>query len=118
MLGGFDVFADPTVVFYPGENVRPRRASYHRAYNLNLNMNFPFAFLQMNEILIIAVVILILFGGSRIPALMRSLGRGAGEFQKGIDEGKKLMEKTKQDALREPDEDAPSPAEKRESVSE
>ena len=62
-------------------------------------MNLPIAWLAMNEIMWIAVIILVLFGGSRIPSLMRSLGRGAGEFQKGIDEGKKLMDKAKQDAL-------------------
>ncbi len=63
-------------------------------------MYLPIAFLQGQELLIVAVVILILFGGSRIPALMRSLGRGAGEFQKGIDEGKKLMEQAKDDAMK------------------
>jgi len=41
------------------------------------------------ELLIILVIILVLFGGSRIPALMRSLGRGASELKKGIEEGKK-----------------------------
>lgn len=59
----------------------------------------PIAFLQMNEILIIAVVILLFFGASRIPALMRSIGRGAGELQKGIEEGKAMMTKS----INEPD---------------
>jgi sec-independent protein translocase protein TatA len=55
--------------------------------------------LQMNEMMWIALVVLLLFGGTRIPALMRSLGRGAGEFQKGIEEGKSMLEKGKQEAL-------------------
>jgi sec-independent protein translocase protein TatA len=57
-------------------------------------MNFPLAMLQMNEIMLIALIILVLFGGTRIPALMRSIGRGAGELQKGIEEGKQMMGKT------------------------
>lgn len=66
-------------------------------------MFLPIAFLQGQELLIVALVILVLFGGSRIPALMRSLGRGAGEFQKGIQEGKNLIEKAKDDAMRDPE---------------
>jgi sec-independent protein translocase protein TatA len=64
-------------------------------------MHLPFAFLQMNEIMWIALIILVLFGGSRIPALMRSIGRGAGELQKGIEEGKTLMNKSIADSDRE-----------------
>ncbi len=41
-----------------------------------------------NELLIIGFVILLVFGGAKIPQLMRGLGRGAGEFQKGLAEGK------------------------------
>jgi sec-independent protein translocase protein TatA len=37
------------------------------------------------EAVVIAVVVLILFG-NRIPAVMRSLGRGVVEFKKGISE--------------------------------
>jgi sec-independent protein translocase protein TatA len=65
-------------------------------------MNLPLAFLQMNELMWIGIIILVLFGGSRIPALMRSLGRGAGEFQKGVEDGKKLLEQAKQEAMAEP----------------
>lgn len=39
--------------------------------------------------LLIAVLILVLlFGGAKIPALMRGLGKGGGEFRKGLDETK------------------------------
>jgi sec-independent protein translocase protein TatA len=39
------------------------------------------------ELFIVAVVILLLFG-SRLPSMMRSLGRGVVEFKKGLhDEG-------------------------------
>lgn len=35
------------------------------------------------EILVIAGAILLLFGGKKLPELMRGLGKGAGEFKKG-----------------------------------
>ncbi|SCC55144.1 sec-independent protein translocase protein TatA [Chitinophaga costaii] len=44
----------------------------------------PFLFLgEMNgkEILLIALVILLLFGGKKIPELMRGLGKGISEFK-------------------------------------
>ncbi len=36
------------------------------------------------EILLIVLVILLLFGASRIPKLMRSLGQGVKEFKHGV----------------------------------
>ncbi|MBL8067289.1 MAG: twin-arginine translocase TatA/TatE family subunit [Armatimonadetes bacterium] len=50
------------------------------------------AFLGTQELIIIGVIILIFFGGAKIPSLMRGLGRGMGEFKKGIDEGKRSFE--------------------------
>ena len=41
--------------------------------------------------LIVLVVVLILFGGKKIPELMRGVGRGVGELQKGINEGKEHL---------------------------
>ena len=39
------------------------------------------------EILIIALVILLLFGGAKIPELMKGLGKGVSSFKKGMKEG-------------------------------
>jgi sec-independent protein translocase protein TatA len=44
------------------------------------------------EWLIILVVILILFGGTKIPQLMRGVGQGVGELKKGLEEGKRNFE--------------------------
>ena len=41
------------------------------------------------EWLIIAVVVLVLFGGSQLPKLARSLGEAQKEFKKGMDQGSK-----------------------------
>lgn len=43
--------------------------------------------LGTTEIIIIAVLILLLFGGSKIPKLMKGLGQGMNEFKKGMKEG-------------------------------
>ncbi|MEO1063813.1 MAG: twin-arginine translocase TatA/TatE family subunit [Actinomycetota bacterium] len=41
------------------------------------------------ELLIVLVVILLLFGGSRLPKLARSLGQAQKEFKDGVTEGAK-----------------------------
>ncbi|MBS1721849.1 MAG: twin-arginine translocase TatA/TatE family subunit [Armatimonadetes bacterium] len=46
------------------------------------------------EWLIVLLVILVLFGGSKIPQLMRGVGRGISEFQEGIREGKDKIKKS------------------------
>jgi len=44
--------------------------------------------LQGNEVLVIAIVVLVLFGGSQLPKLARNLGSAQKEFKKAMDEGK------------------------------
>ena len=36
------------------------------------------------EIIVIALVILLLFGGAKIPQLMKGLGKGIHEYKKGL----------------------------------
>ena len=45
--------------------------------------------LSPGELLIIVGVIVLLFGASKIPQLMRSMGQGLSEFKKGVKEGEK-----------------------------
>ena len=42
--------------------------------------------LGMQEILIIAFVVLLLFGGKKIPELMKGLGKGVKSFKEGRNE--------------------------------
>lgn len=42
--------------------------------------------LRGSEIIIIALVILLLFGGRKIPELMRGLGKGVRSFRQGMKE--------------------------------
>ena len=48
--------------------------------------------LGFNEILIILVIVLLLFGGKKIPELMRGLGRGVREFNDAKSTVKKEIE--------------------------
>jgi len=56
-------------------------------------------FIGSQEIIIIAIIILLLFGGRKIPELMRGLGSGIKEFKqasKEDDEAKKINSETKE----------------------
>ena len=44
------------------------------------------------EWLLIALVVLLLFGGKKIPELMKGLGKGVSEFKKGKSEGNEPQE--------------------------
>ncbi len=46
------------------------------------------------EWLIILVVVLLLFGGKKIPELMKGVGRGISSFKEGLNEAKKELEDT------------------------
>jgi len=39
------------------------------------------------EFLLVLAIIVLLFGGSQLPKLARSLGQASKEFRKGVDEG-------------------------------
>lgn len=41
------------------------------------------------ELIIILVVVLLLFGSTRLPKLARSLGQASKEFKQGVNEGAK-----------------------------
>lgn len=47
--------------------------------------------LGTGEILIIALIVLLLFGGKKIPELMRGLGKGVKSFKDGMSDVEKEM---------------------------
>ena len=59
-----------------------------------------------SEWVIIALLILLLFGGKKIPELMKGLGKGVKSFKEGVNEAKEEINKTKEDI------DEPVPKEK------
>ncbi len=60
-------------------------------------MNIPFLFIGSTEIIALVVVILLLFGGKKIPELMRGIGKGVKSFKDGM-EGKDEEPEKKNDA--------------------
>ena len=55
-------------------------------------------FIGASEIIIIAGVILLLFGGKKLPEMMRGLGQGVKEFKKGVHEVTEPLEDIKEEA--------------------
>ena len=55
------------------------------------------------EWIIIALVVLLLFGGKKIPELMRGLGKGVKSFKQGKKEVEGEMNEIKKDIEAEPD---------------
>jgi sec-independent protein translocase protein TatA len=58
--------------------------------------------LGWQELLLIVVIVLLLFGAKRVPEIFRALGSGIGQFKKGM----------KDDTLGPPEDDAADPRRK------
>ncbi|MBZ4190854.1 Sec-independent protein translocase subunit TatA/TatB [Niabella beijingensis] len=58
--------------------------------------------LGTNEIIIIMVIVLLLFGGRKIPELMRGLGKGVREFNDAKDNVKREIEESANTISSEP----------------
>ncbi len=52
-------------------------------------------------LLLIAVVVLVLFGRGKISSLMGEVGKGITAFKKGVDDGKKELEEDASDVARD-----------------
>lgn len=48
--------------------------------------------LGIQEVLVIALVILLFFGGKKIPELMKGLGKGVRSFKEGMNEVQKDLD--------------------------
>lgn len=51
-----------------------------------MNTTLLFLGLGMQEFLLIALVVLLFFGGKKIPELMKGLGKGVKSFKDGMNE--------------------------------
>ena len=52
----------------------------------------------MQEVLLIALVVLLFFGGKKIPELMKGLGKGVRSFKEGMNDIEKDSKDTKDTA--------------------
>ena len=73
-------------------------------------MNLPlFSMLGSTEILVIAVVVLVLFGAKKVPELMKGVGTGIKEFKKASRDVQDELERAVQEPPTTPP-PAPKPA--------
>ena len=55
----------------------------------------PLGVIGPTQILVIVILIIVLFGGKKIPELMRGLGKGVKSFKDGVNEAKDEINKAK-----------------------
>ncbi|HJE87477.1 twin-arginine translocase TatA/TatE family subunit [Rikenella microfusus] len=55
----------------------------------------------MQEVLLIALVVLLFFGGRKIPELMKGIGKGVRSFKEGMSNVEKEIEEVKE--IKEPE---------------
>lgn len=55
----------------------------------------------MQEVLLIALVVLLFFGGKKIPELMKGIGKGVRSFKEGMNNVEKEIEEVKE--IKEPE---------------
>ena len=65
---------------------------------MNTLFVMPLFGIQGWEWVIIALVVILLFGGKKIPELMKGLGKGVKSFKDGVNEAKEEIEKAKNEA--------------------
>ena len=58
-------------------------------------MTTQILFIGTSELILIAGIILLHFGGKKLPEVMRGMGRGVSEFKKGTKEAKEPFEEAK-----------------------
>ena len=66
-----------------------------------------FSGLRAQELLIVLLIVLLIFGARKLPDLARSLGASAKEFRKGVSEGSE--DDAEAQASEVPAEDKPAP---------
>lgn len=71
----------------------------HVNYMLKIMFGSQILFMNLGptEILIIAFVVLLLFGGKKIPELMKGLGKGVKNFKEGMNEVTDVTKEEKKD---------------------
>ena len=68
---------------------------------MELNGILAFLNLGTGEIILIVAIILLLFGGKKIPELMRGLGKGVKSFKQGMNEVEKEIKEIDDDYNKE-----------------
>ncbi len=64
-----------------------------------MNQNILLAMPSTPELLIVLFIVLVIFGGSKIPKLMGGFGKGIKEFKKGVTDDDKKEESEEKKVL-------------------
>jgi len=59
---------------------------HHQTIHTQKYMTIPLLFIGTTELLLIAGVALLIFGGKKVPELMKGLGKGVQSFKQGMKE--------------------------------
>lgn len=73
--------------------ITPNQLIYMAIFNIIPAISMP----SGTELIIILVIVLLLFGGKKIPELMRGLGKGVKSFKQGMKEAKDEINKIDED---------------------
>lgn len=65
------------------------------------------------EIILILIVVLVLFGGKKIPELMRGLGKGVKEYKKAVNASDEDVTNAEQQNTSDKSNDSSEPADKK-----
>lgn len=65
-------------------------------------------FIGSTELLLISGIALLLFGGKKLPEMMRGLGEGVREFKKGVNDAKETGENHNEEIDKNESEENPS----------
>ena len=65
------------------------------------------------QIVILALIVLLLFGGKKIPELMHGLGKGVKSFKAGMKDAEKDIQEIKAEIVRDDDEKKPEKKEEK-----
>ncbi len=84
MQRGGNCLRDPPTGYIPVRIVLVSRAAYSGSWFCGPTMEMEMPDIGWQELLIVLVVALVIFGPKRLPDLGRSLGKGIREFRNGV----------------------------------
>ncbi len=73
----------PFLPFWTASRVVPSSSFYCESAEMSLSL-LGIGMPGLPEMLVILFVVLLLFGGAKLPSLMRNMGRSANEFKRGM----------------------------------
>ena len=76
-------------------------------FNNKVMLIYPLGVVGPWQVVIIALVILLLFGGKKIPELMKGLGKGVKSFKEGMNEIEDQINQADESLKKEPKDQEP-----------